>query len=213
MQDPTKSGKQCECPEGFEGDGLTCKDIDECADPRRTVCSCSDCHCTNTYGSYDCSCGSSNLVYLKDSDQCISECKRRAGWTAEGLVTCAAMTAAVQVASRLIKSFTLIRLSQFRHHILTCGTEPVNDYQRFRSSENLMCVSCYSMRVNLGSQCELVSLIVARLLPGSSQAGSSPRVAGMIVGIVLGAVLLILVVGYAIYKYRLRVSAQLSCVD
>ena len=56
------------------------------------------------------------------------------------------------------------------------------------------------------------SVIGFLLLPGASQAGSSPRVAGMIVGIVLGAVLLILVVGYAIYKYRLRVSALICCV-
>lgn len=42
----------CVCPEGFDGDGLTCTDIDECADD---PCD-ENATCTNTPGSFECAC-------------------------------------------------------------------------------------------------------------------------------------------------------------
>lgn len=48
----TFRGSICRCPEGYEGDGYTCTDVDECA---RGTDSCEQ-HCTNTIGSYECSC-------------------------------------------------------------------------------------------------------------------------------------------------------------
>ena len=44
----------CECDDGFDGDGFSCDDIDECAEDTH---SCDDnATCTNTFGGYTCAC-------------------------------------------------------------------------------------------------------------------------------------------------------------
>ena len=63
-------GFQCSCPIGFNGDGITCNDIDECA--------ANPCHakatCTNTAGSYSCACTTSGYIgngyVCSDEDEC-----------------------------------------------------------------------------------------------------------------------------------------------
>lgn len=45
-------------------------DIDECKE--KLACQCSQCKCKNTWGSYDCRCGGSNLLYIREHDTCIS---------------------------------------------------------------------------------------------------------------------------------------------
>lgn len=45
-------------------------DIDECME--NNVCQCSKCACTNTWGSYECSCAV-GFLYIRDYDTCISE--------------------------------------------------------------------------------------------------------------------------------------------
>eukprot|EP00898_Chlorokybus_atmophyticus_P003912 jgi/Chlat1/4521/Chrsp29S04587 len=58
----------CECPSGFQGDGVNCNDINEC----ETMCRCRDCKCENTIGSFMCSC-KSGAVYHRSSDTCGSD--------------------------------------------------------------------------------------------------------------------------------------------
>ena len=45
-------------------------DVDECKE--KLACQCANCKCKNTWGSYDCNCGS-GLLYMQEHDICISE--------------------------------------------------------------------------------------------------------------------------------------------
>ncbi|XP_004492565.1 vacuolar-sorting receptor 1-like [Cicer arietinum] len=63
--------KGCECPPGLRGDGvLSCEDIDECKE--KLACQCPECKCKNTFGSYECKCGS-GLLYSRENDTCIGK--------------------------------------------------------------------------------------------------------------------------------------------
>jgi hypothetical protein len=61
----TCMGETCVCNDGFEGDGTTCDDADECADATHT-CS-ADATCTNTPGSFECEC---NEGFVGDGTSC-----------------------------------------------------------------------------------------------------------------------------------------------
>ncbi|XP_077131187.1 uromodulin-like [Ranitomeya variabilis] len=65
---------QCNCKDGFIGDGFTCSDIDECAYSWSNNCSYGICQ--NTFGSYICVCASgfnySSMGYCVDIDECAS---------------------------------------------------------------------------------------------------------------------------------------------
>eukprot|EP00033_Pygsuia_biforma_P000688 GCRY01000808.1.p1 GENE.GCRY01000808.1~~GCRY01000808.1.p1 ORF type:complete len:1327 (+),score=388.93 GCRY01000808.1:166-4146(+) len=74
----TAGNYSCVCPSGYEGDGFTCSDIDECA-ANTTLCG-EFGLCVNTEGSYSCACGAgfrpavagvndSSIVCL-DIDEC-----------------------------------------------------------------------------------------------------------------------------------------------
>ncbi|XP_077131188.1 uromodulin-like [Ranitomeya variabilis] len=65
---------ECNCKDGFIGDGFTCSDIDECAYSWSNNCSYG--MCQNTIGSYTCACPSgfifSLMGYCVDLDECAS---------------------------------------------------------------------------------------------------------------------------------------------
>ncbi|XP_073503722.1 uromodulin-like isoform X2 [Phyllobates terribilis] len=65
---------ECNCKDGFIGDGFNCSDIDECAYSWSTNCSYGTCQ--NTIGSYTCACPSgfvfSLMGYCVDLDECAS---------------------------------------------------------------------------------------------------------------------------------------------
>ena len=78
--EPVDGVRQCVCEPGFTGDGLTCDDIDECADAAITCAA--DATCVNSPGSFMCAC---NPGFSGDGFTCvdIDEC-------ADGSAGCAA---------------------------------------------------------------------------------------------------------------------------
>ncbi len=72
----TAAGFDCACNAGYEGDGITCTDTNECADPA----SCDpNATCTNTVGSFSCAC---NAGYTGDGTTCTDVDECAAGGTA-----------------------------------------------------------------------------------------------------------------------------------
>ena len=66
---------QCECHEGFAGDGRSCDPIDHCNDPKLNECDL-NAKCVNTDGTYECDC---NSGFRGTGRRCINinECKER----------------------------------------------------------------------------------------------------------------------------------------
>lgn len=64
----------CDCPNGYEGDGYRCFDIDECSLKTHQCDSNSD--CKNTVGSYHCECPNGYMANF-DGSKCvdIDECE------------------------------------------------------------------------------------------------------------------------------------------
>ena len=67
-----EAGTTCVCLPGFEGDGETCDDVDECAEGADDCAP--EATCTNTRGSFDCDCGDG---YVGDGRSCtdLDECE------------------------------------------------------------------------------------------------------------------------------------------
>ena len=52
----TSGSFECTCHTGFIGDGVSCTDIDECAENKDNCLELVDTDCTNTLGSFECKC-------------------------------------------------------------------------------------------------------------------------------------------------------------
>lgn len=68
-------GYQCECHEGFAGNGRACDPIDHCNNPELNECD-NNAKCINTDGTYDCEC---NTGFRGTGRRCINinECQER----------------------------------------------------------------------------------------------------------------------------------------
>ena len=93
----TGDGPECVCDEGYEGDGMTCTDVDECA--LGTAGCDANATCTNTDGGFDCVCDDGwegDGFTCTDVDECSLEtdtCDANATCTnTDGGYTCACNT-------------------------------------------------------------------------------------------------------------------------
>ncbi|KAM4770876.1 uncharacterized protein WCC33_002646 [Rhinophrynus dorsalis] len=67
------TGHACVCDAGYQGDGVSCTDIDEC---QNDVCKDNTTLCVNTPGSYNCICKPGfnlNISYCSDIDECTTD--------------------------------------------------------------------------------------------------------------------------------------------
>lgn len=98
--------KGCECPVGFRRGGLVdsdCGNIDECIE--KTRCQCKECSCSDTWGSYDCTC-SGDLIYLRENDACVrktASSSSRIYWVSFGVLGFALL--AITVAGFLVYKY------------------------------------------------------------------------------------------------------------
>jgi len=149
-------------------------DIDECL--KKTKCQCPDCQCSNTWGGYDCQCGS-DLLYISEHDTCISKsfCLLLLR-VRENFVLGGSLEAWFSWYLSLERDLGVVIVT------LLCLLEV------FLLLFKLMCLNAFSY-----------SLLCAGKQSQQSKLG------WVVTLIVLAVVSVIGVVGYTIYKYRLRV--------
>ena len=66
---------RCTCKDGYEGNGITCTDINECAEENDCDSRVDRGICTNTVGSYLCSCAEGFTITSSNICEDIDECQ------------------------------------------------------------------------------------------------------------------------------------------
>ena len=90
---PYEGTYECQCKEGYKGDGYQCENIDECKERVDYVCG-THSSCTDNVGSFKCVCdtGFAGNITCRDIDECVDETHNCAGDAVcannEGSFTC-----------------------------------------------------------------------------------------------------------------------------
>lgn len=120
----------CKCPKGFQGDGHSCVEVNECD----TKCKGANSKCTNTYGSYNCTCADGFVANYQpepvDDWVCLSQ--HRSGGAKLVLTSVAMSVLAVVSASYAFvqyraRSYMDKEIRQIMAQYMPLDTEPGDD--------------------------------------------------------------------------------------
>ncbi|XP_064597834.1 LOW QUALITY PROTEIN: uncharacterized protein LOC135464334 [Liolophura sinensis] len=134
----------CECNDGYEGDGLLCKDIDECVGTHDCP---KDTTCNNTEGSYKCVCANG---YTLDGDACVDENECDKGVVCDTIATCANNIGSYTCVCPV--GFTLTPDGKCKD-INECDLSPCHEFAECVNTEGSFTCSCISPKVGDGITC------------------------------------------------------------
>eukprot|EP00884_Botryococcus_braunii_P018971 jgi/Botrbrau1/5758/Bobra.0134s0028.3 len=204
----TFRGHVCKCPSGYRGDGIKCRDIDECEEGTAHC----DQICVNDIGGYHCECKEGFKLFGGQSSMGVcfpmDRCKDNNGGCEEacnsenGNAVCSCRQG-LELASN---KRNCVDIDECKNGTALCEQKCINKDPRITGLQySCACNPGYAVDPEDRFKCIKGGLMLKKLGIESSMAGVSAHVGGgTIVGIIVAAACIAVVAGYAVHKLRLR---------